>query len=615
MVADTELHKQHQRGAILRDRMRKAFDMAYDTDAALIVRRNPFFPRFNGHTVAQQSLDYAILLLLSDDRTYGTDDAGEANRIIRRILDHQDLRPKSETFGNFFWMTHWDRVKDKNAVSFLTIGLVFTYVNFQDKLEDDTKAALERAFPNVLLGIRDHKVRWQYTNIYFLNLGGLAGLARVLDDPSIHAEAVADFNTWVEGTSEDGFHEFNSPTYTPVTLSGMEAAWAYTSDGEFKDRLRRTMDLITYQMALNLMPGGFLAGAAARAYQGDVLNGSIGAASYAHIKFGTPAPAEPAVLMPSLFDYVPPEPVRSLANEMADGAEILDRGISLGSRRTHVITRAYGLASQSLQSVGGHSPPSYILLVRNSKAPRPSVPFLPDESFTHQPCATFLSRQNGSQVIGRLYYDLQEEQRSKFLDDPTFICEPRVLFGLRDQIESVRIGNVDWGGKPVSLLPGQSVVVSYGDIYLGVVVLLLDCDGQAIRSRATLVYGEDGELRLRVRLHGGEDVQQEDNPLVALLYVDVQVLEERHPFETFANQLLGWQLSDQSDGETVSFLAEHEDGATIAYPYTEADPDPMGDALHLSPGLALQPGDFVKLVNGALLFDSAQQNRLLREGV
>ena len=605
MEAEPELRKQHQRGAVLRDRMRKEFDTAYDTDAALIVRRNPFFPRFNGHTVAQQSLDYAILLLLSDDRTYGTDDAGEANRIIRRILDHQDLRPKSDTFGNFFWMTHWDRVKDKNAVSFLTIGLVYTYLNFQDKLEDDTKAALERAFPNVLLGIRGHKVRWQYTNIYFLNLGGLVGLACVLDDPSVHAEAVADFDTWVEGTSEDGFHEFNSPTYTPVTLSGMEAAWAYTSNDEFKDRLRRTMDLITYQMALNLMPSGFQAGAAARAYQGDALNGSVGAAAYAHVKFGTPEPSEPAALKPSLFDYVPPERVRSLGNEVADGSEIHDRGISLGSRRTHVIRQAYGLASQSLQTVGGHAPPSYILLVRNSKAPRPSVPFLPDESFTHQPCATFLSRQNGSQVIGRLHYALPQEQRDKFLDDPTFICEPRVLFGMRDQIESVRVGNVDWGGNHVSLLPGQSVAVSYGDLYLGVVVLLLYCDGQPIRSRATLAYGEDGELRLRVRLHGGEDVQPEDNPLDALLYAEVQVPEESNPLETFADRFSGWQLSDQSDGETISFFAGHEDGTTIAYPYTEADPDPMGDALHVSPGLTLQPGDLVKLVNGEkpLLFD------------
>ena len=125
------------------------------------------------------------------------------------------------------------------------VGLVYAYLNYQDKLEDDTKAALERAFPNVLLGIRGHKVRWQYTNIYFLNLGGLVGLACVLDDPSVHAEAVADFDTWVEGTSEDGFHEFNSPTYTPVTLSGMEAAWAWASDDAFKDRVARTMDLIT----------------------------------------------------------------------------------------------------------------------------------------------------------------------------------------------------------------------------------------------------------------------------------------------------------------------------------------------------------------------------------
>lgn len=56
METDTELRKQHQRDAILRDRMRKAFDMAYDTDAALIVRWNPFFPRFNGHTIARPAI-------------------------------------------------------------------------------------------------------------------------------------------------------------------------------------------------------------------------------------------------------------------------------------------------------------------------------------------------------------------------------------------------------------------------------------------------------------------------------------------------------------------------------------------------------------------------------
>ncbi len=45
---------------------------------------------------------------------------------------------------------------------------------------------------------------------------------------------------------------------------------------------------------------------------------------------------------------------------------------------------------------------------------------------------------------------------------------------------------------------------------------------------------------------------------------------------------------------------QHQRGAILRdrmrKAFDMADPDPMGDALHLSPGLALQPGDFVELV-------------------
>ena len=68
------LRSQRQRGAFFRDRLRKLGDIAYDTDVALLKRWNEFFPRFNGHTIGQQSLEYALLLLHSDDRTYGTDE-------------------------------------------------------------------------------------------------------------------------------------------------------------------------------------------------------------------------------------------------------------------------------------------------------------------------------------------------------------------------------------------------------------------------------------------------------------------------------------------------------------------------------------------------------------
>lgn len=101
------------------------------------------------------------------------------------------------------------------------------------------------------------------------------------------------------------------------------------------------------------------------------------------------------------------------------------RGVSLGSRRTHVITPNWSLASQCLQKVGGHSPPSYILLVRNREEERISVPLIPDETFLHMPCATFTSRQKGARVAGRLHYELPEGEAERFLNDPTFYCEPR----------------------------------------------------------------------------------------------------------------------------------------------------------------------------------------------
>lgn len=590
------LRAQRQRGAFLRDHLRKLGDIAYDTDAALLKRWNPFFPRFNGHTVGQQSLEYALLLLFSDDRTYGTDDAGEANRILRKILEYQDLRTGSETFGNFFWMTHWDRVKDRNAVSFLCAGLVYAYQHFPEKLTEATRNALKQAFPNVLQGIRNHKVRWQYTNIFFLNLGGLVGLSRVMDDESAHKEAVADFDTWLEGTAQDGFHEFNSPTYTPVTLFGIEAAWANTPDDTFRKRLERIMDLMTYQMALNISPSGFQGGAAARAYQNDAIYGTGGSAIYAHLKFGTPCPplgenVSTTYIKNTLFDYVPPEAARTLTHQKPAYTEIHDRGVSLSSRRTHTITPVYSLASQSLTKVGGHSPPSYVLLVRNTDSPRKSVPILPDESFTHQPCASFVSRQTGAQIIGRLRYELPENQRQRFLDDPTFICEPRALFGLRSDIREVRIGNVDWGGQPIVLYPGQSIAVAYDGLHLGLIATPSDS-----ARRLRLTYGDDGELRLHIHIHGGPDLKPEDNPADVLLFAEVR--EPSGPLSDYADHLSGWRLSSTGD----AFAAQRADGARIAYPYTESDPDPLGEALHLSPGLLLRPGDLIGLVNGEIPF-------------
>ena len=202
----------------------------------------------------------------------------------------------------------------------------------------------------------------------------------------------------------------------------------------------------------------------------------------------------------TLFDYVPPAAVRELALRKTGAAEIHDQCLSERNRRVHVLTPDFSLASQRLESVGGHSPPPYILLARYRARDRFAVPFLPDESFQHQPCAALDCLQTGTRVVGRLYYDLRRwrtnlkdadkmDQRDKFLADPTYVCEPRLLIGFRDQLQGVRIGNVDWGGAPVRLRSGQSVATSYGDLFLGVVVRLLDRGRDAGRPRLAGLRG------------------------------------------------------------------------------------------------------------------------------
>jgi len=199
-----------------------------------------------------------------------------------------------------------------------------------------------------------------------------------------------------------------------------------------------------------------------------------------------------------------------------------------------------------------------------------------------------------------LHYKLAAEQREKFLEDPTYYSEPRVLFGPREQIEAVRIGNVDWGGAPVRLLMGQAVAVAYDGLYVGAVVQMLRHDGRPDRGRATLEYGDDGELRLRLRLFGGPALRPEDRPFEALLFVDVTVPEEGQCLADYAEWLSVWQLPSGGSGDRVAFSATRGGKRTLTYPCSSAEPDPLGNALHLSPDLTLRPGDLLRLVNGEM---------------
>ncbi len=593
---------QRDREIRLQHRLKTLGHRFYDPPEALLKQWNEFFLRFNGYTIGQHSVEYALLLLAGDDNVYVIDDAIEANRIIRRVLEHQVLDPEDERFGNFRWMTHWDRVKDRNAVSFLAPGLAHAYMAFGEKLEDETRDALERAFEPMLAGAFGHGATWSYTNIWALNLGATVALARILDDAEAHERAVASFDEWVEHTSAGGMHEFNSPTYTSVTMSGIEHAWAHTPDEAFRARLERALDYFSYQLAVNLFSTGFPAGAASRAYSRDLLRGNGLGTYWAHVKFGTPLRDCPedeqhqARLTPinyTLHGYVPPRAARGLATSNREDT-ILDRTVPLNSRRTHMMRPGWSLASQTVPRVGGHSPSPYLLLVRDSHDNRASVVIAPDETFTHRPCAGFDSVQEGGRVLGRLHCEPTDEERTKAAADPEYICEPRVLFGRREAIEQVRVGNVDWGGAPVAVEPGQALAVQYAGLQIGLIALPLAQDGTLVEGRMTLAFGEDDELRLNVLMFG-DDAE----PVDVLVLVDAR--DPDGDLGDYAAWLRGWELVREGAGEHPSLSAMHPDAPALRWPMQD---DPLGDALHSSSALTIMPGDLKAWIDGELQIEA-----------
>ncbi|MFW6437939.1 MAG: hypothetical protein ACOCZ7_02900, partial [Armatimonadota bacterium] len=374
-----------------------------------------------------------------------------------------------------------------------------------------------------------------------------------------------------------------------------------TPDADFRARLGRALDYLNYQLAVNLFPTGFPAGAASRAYLRDLIRGNTNGMYWAHVKFGTPLRDFPMAEQHqarlgcanyTLHDYVPPAIARQLATSHREDT-IGDRTIALNSRRTHVMRPRWSLASQTVPRVRGHSPSPYLLLVRDTGAERASVVIAPDETFTHRPCAGFDSAQDGGLVVGRLHCEPTDEEREKAAADPEYICEPRVLFGRRDAVTEVRVGNVDWGGSRVAVQPGQAIAVAFEGLKVGLIALPVDAGGSPVDGRMLLSYGEDDELRLSVVMFGGEQ-----EPVDVAILATVSEMTPDEDMREFADGILRrWRIA-YADG----VVSAHND--RISKALSTADEDGASDdALHTSASMTVMPGDLEAWIDGGVGLD------------
>lgn len=246
---------------VLRDGAIAYGNTHYDPQAHLVRRVD------GGHNqldVCQHSLEYAAALLSADEQL------DRANAVISAVLDHQDLAEGSPTFGNFRWWHGEQRVRDRNAVCFMSPWLVHILLEYGEKLSTETTRRLKAALPHCVCGVRAHGSGPDYTNIWLLKAASMVMLGRALDQAELQADGAARLDRWIELVARQGIGEYNSPCYNAVDVYALEWIYHYTSDEALRNKAAACLDYLYADVFQHWhWEAGIGAGTHSRAYERD----------------------------------------------------------------------------------------------------------------------------------------------------------------------------------------------------------------------------------------------------------------------------------------------------------------------------------------------------------
>ena len=210
------------RNRVLIERTKEFGDAIYSEQMRLVVRPNPDAARTYrwGFDIVQSSAWYAVALArwCADYPDTSEFERTRLNDIIQRMCEKQDRTPDSDTYGNIIWQWSWDAVKDRNGVSFWSPETGYIFANHRDLLTDETERILGDTLSLCIEGLNRHRPRWQYTNIFLLNILARLTLAKALNRLDLLAQAETDWYTWFTETDRGGLTEYNSPTYAVTAL-------------------------------------------------------------------------------------------------------------------------------------------------------------------------------------------------------------------------------------------------------------------------------------------------------------------------------------------------------------------------------------------------------------
>ncbi|MBN2392419.1 MAG: hypothetical protein JXR84_16940, partial [Anaerolineae bacterium] len=196
-----------------------------------------------------------------------------AHKVLDVVLRAQERHPDDPHYGNFMWMIEDTVVQDLNAVEFNLEHLIPMMLQHADCLSPEMR---DRVLDAIRLGldeIRRLDVLPVYTNITLLDILNTCLGGELLDDADIAQRGYSKLALWMALTDQQGHpFEYNSPTYSAVTIRALARLASLTCHADTRIRARTALARLGLSAVLHIHAAtGRWTGPHSRAYHPSVV--------------------------------------------------------------------------------------------------------------------------------------------------------------------------------------------------------------------------------------------------------------------------------------------------------------------------------------------------------
>ncbi|MEZ4865192.1 MAG: hypothetical protein R3C14_28000 [Caldilineaceae bacterium] len=394
-------------------------------------------------------------------------DLALAAKVLDALLVCQERDPADPHCGNFYWMREDSVVEDLNAVEFNLESLIPMMAQYSGRLP---VALRQRLLQSIRLGLAEIArldVLVAYTNITALDILNTCLGGELLNEPAIAQRGYAKLAAWIDYTNRHGHPlEYNSPTYTAVTLRALKRLVDGVQDGATRARAQAMMARLALSVALHIHSGtGRWAGPHGRAYQPSVV---------------CETPPEIELLRTWLADGTAPAWVADLLAKRPatfQVTETAERDRKLALTTYHTPAYALGTATSSF------NPQANVCMVhyRRPQADRPGVLYTryitDDKWFGDAYHATDRTKTRNLPDEGD-FFSVQQENRCIGVYSPQNFRHGKsakavLIWTQREQIDEIWVGAQRVETLPQVVTPDQVVVIGSGEVYMAVRPLLV----------------------------------------------------------------------------------------------------------------------------------------------